>query len=109
MAYGNTGFTSWLGNNSKQGKLTRMVKEIQSHMRLRTAADRHEVRQLYVPMFWDKMPKRMAQEGKDVLPEVIDLMDSYFLTRDDFDAVCELRIGDEAKIDPPTKAAFTRT
>ena len=47
---------------------------------------------------------------RDRLPEIIDLMDSYFLTRDDFDAICELKVGeDDAKIDPPTKAAFTRT
>jgi len=32
-----TNFTQWLGNNSKYGKLTRYVKEIQSHMRLRTS------------------------------------------------------------------------
>jgi replication factor C subunit 1 len=112
MAYGKTSFTSWLGNNSKQGKFTRVVKEIQSHMRLRTAADRHEVRQLYVPMFWDRMPKRLSKVGKDSVPEVIDIMDSYYLTRDDFDGILELGIGkmDQStiKIDSGTKAAFTR-
>jgi replication factor C subunit 1 len=112
MAYGKTSFTSWLGNNSKQSKFTRVVKEIQSHMRLRTAADRHEVRQLYVPMFWDRMPKRLSKVGKDSVPEVIDIMDSYYLTRDDFDGILELGIGkmDQStiKIDSGTKAAFTR-
>lgn len=39
-----TRFTSWLGKNSNQSKLMRIVKEIQGHMRLRVSADRHEVR-----------------------------------------------------------------
>jgi replication factor C subunit 1 len=113
LGYGNTSFTSWLGNNSKLGKLSRMVKEIQGHMRLRCAADRHEVRQQYVPMFWNNLPKRLEKEGKEAIPDVIDLMDSYFLTKDDFDAILELGLGtmDEKniKIESATKSAFTRS
>src|SRR5205814_2380591 len=75
-----------------------------------SAFDGHEVRQLYVPMFWNQMPKRMAKEGKDIVPQVIDLMDSYYLTRDDFDAICELGVGSmaEVKIEAATKSTFTR-
>jgi replication factor C subunit 1 len=113
LGYGSTSFTSWLGNNSKLGKLTRMVKEIQGHMRLRSSADRHEVRQQYVPMFWNKLPKRLERDGKDAIQEVIDLMDSYFLTKDDFDAIMELGIGNmdekNVKIETAAKSAFTRT
>jgi len=114
MAYGQTRFTAWLGNNSKMGKLTRQVKEIQSHMRLRSSGDRHEVRQEYVPMFWNMLPKRLATEGKEVVPEIIDLMDSYFLTKDDYDAIVELGVGpmedkvENLALQPPTKSAFTR-
>lgn len=112
LGYGNTSFTSWLGNNSKQMKLSRMVKEIQGHMRLRSNADRHNVRQEYVPLYWNMLPKRLEREGKAVVPEIIDFMDSYFLTRDDFDAVVELGVGnmaeDNLKIDAQTKSAFTR-
>ena len=39
--HGQTRFTAWLGKNSNQGKLMRMVKEIQGHMRLRVSADRY--------------------------------------------------------------------
>ncbi|KAJ5519429.1 DNA polymerase III clamp loader complex gamma/delta/delta subunit C-terminal [Penicillium expansum] len=42
-------FTSWLGNNSKHGKLSRYVKELQGHMRLRTSGNRDEIRQQYMP------------------------------------------------------------
>ena len=90
-----------------------MVKEIQGHMRLRSSADRHEVRQQYVPMFWNKLPKRLERDGKDGIKDVIGLMDSYFLTKDDFDAIMELGIGNmdekHVKIETATKSTFTRT
>ncbi|KAH7399947.1 replication factor RFC1 C terminal domain-containing protein [Cadophora sp. MPI-SDFR-AT-0126] len=109
---GQTAFTKWLGNNSKLGKLSRFVKEIQSHMRLRTSGDRHEIRQQYLPVLWTQMIKRLEVEGKDCVEEVIDLMDSYFLTRDDFDNIMELGLGpqDQEKVhlETQTKASFTR-
>ncbi|KAL4974823.1 replication factor RFC1 C terminal domain-containing protein [Aspergillus desertorum] len=105
-------FTSWLGQNSKQGKLSRYVKEIQGRMRLRASGDRHEIRQQYIPLLWDKLVKRLMTDGKDGVEDVIDLMDSYFLTRDDWDALVELGLGpmDESKVklETQTKAAFTR-
>lgn len=112
MMSGQTQFTQWLGNNSKQGKLTRYVKEIQSHMRLRSSGDRHEIRQQYLPVLWTQMIKRLETEGKECVDEVIDLMDSYFLTRDDFDYMMELGLGpqdqEKVKIETQTKSTFTR-
>jgi replication factor C subunit 1 len=109
---GQTSFTSWLGNNSKQQKLVRYVKEIQSHMRLRTSGDRHEIRQQYLPVLWVRMIKRLEVEGKECVDEVIDLMDSYFLTRDDFDYMMELGLGPQdqelVKLETQTKSTFTR-
>lgn len=125
-------FTSWLGNNSKHGKatlddfivllanknasllgkLSRYVKELQGHMRLRASGDRHEIRQQYLPALWNKLVRRMKEEGKESVDEIIDLMDSYFLTREDWDAIVELGLGpmDEsnAKLESQTKATFTR-
>jgi len=44
--------------------------------------------------------------------DVIDLMDSYYLTKDDWDAVLELGVGpmdmEHMKIDTQTKSTFTR-
>jgi replication factor C subunit 1 len=111
MAGHQTRFTSWLGRNSNQQKLTRMVKEIQAHMRLRSSGDRHEVRQQYIPIFWQQLVQRLEDEGKDALPGIIDLMDSYFLTKDDFDAIMELGVGpmDQEKVKIPTQAKSTFT
>ncbi|OOQ88124.1 Replication factor C subunit 1 [Penicillium brasilianum] len=105
-------FTTWLGQNSKQGKLSRFVKEIQGHTRLRTSGNREEIRQQYMPMIWDKTVKRLRDEGKESVDEVIDFMDAYFLTRDDFDAMVELGLGpmdqSNVKLETQTKATFTR-
>ncbi|KAF2256954.1 DNA replication factor C, large subunit [Trematosphaeria pertusa] len=112
MAGHQTRFTSWLGKNSNQGKLTRMVKEIQAHMRLRSSGDRHEVRQQYIPVLWTELVKRLEEQGKEAVPEIIELMDSYFLTKDDFDAIMELGVGPMAQekinIASASKSTFTR-
>lgn len=134
--YGNmserASFPSWLGQNSKQGELTllscgkmkvltkcvysgklsRFVKEIQGHMRLRTTGNRDEIRQQYMPLVWEKSIGRLRDEGKDSVEDVIDFMDAYFLTRDDFDAMLELGLGpmdqSNVKLETQTKSAFTR-
>ena len=107
-----TRFTSWLGKNSNQGKLTRLVKEIQAHMRLRSSGDRHEVRQQYIPVLWTELVSKLQREGKEAVPDIIELMDSYFLTKDDFDAILELGVGpmdqERVKIETQAKATFTR-
>lgn len=123
-----TRFTSWLGNNSKQGmelnvfyaillmhcsgKMMRYIKEIQGHMRLRASGDRHEIRQQYLPLLWYRLVKDLQSRGKDIVEEVIELMDSYYLTKDDWDAILELAVGDmdmeKVKIESQTKATFTR-
>ncbi|KOS23280.1 Replication factor C subunit 1 [Escovopsis weberi] len=106
-------FTSWLGNNSKAGKLGRYVRELHSHMRLRTSGDHNEIRQQYLPLLWSQTVDRLQGEGTDAVGDVIDLMDSYFLTREDFDAIQELGLGpmseERVSIETKTKAAFTRT
>ncbi|KAL2891308.1 Replication factor C subunit 1 [Ceratocystis lukuohia] len=114
--YGSLGqpaFTSWLGANSKAGKLSRYVREIHSHMRLKSSGDHNEIRQQYLPVLWNQTVKSLFAEGKDAVPRVIDLMDSYYLTRDDFDSMMELGVGpqDESlvKIETQTKTHFTRT
>lgn len=81
-------------------------------MRLRASGDRDEIRQQYLPLLWDKLIRRLMDDGKDSVEDVIDLMDSYFLTREDWDAMVELGVGpmDESnvKLESQTKATFTR-
>jgi replication factor C subunit 1 len=115
MAGHQTRFTAWLGKNSNQGKLMRMVKEIQGHMRLRVSADRHEVRQTYLPLLYERLIRRLVDEGKEAVEDIIELMDSYFLTKEDWEAIWELGVGEadwekpRNKPESQAKASFTRT
>ena len=81
-------------------------------MRLRTSGNRDEIRQQYMPLVWDKLVRRLMDEGKDSVEDVVDFMDAYFLTRDDFDALVELGLGpmdqSKVKLETQTKATFTR-
>lgn len=81
-------------------------------MRLRASGDRHEIRQQYLPVLWQRLVNRLQRDGKEAVEDVIDLMDSYFLTREDFDAIMELGLGpmdmERVKIESQTKATFTR-
>ncbi|KKA30133.1 hypothetical protein TD95_001993 [Thielaviopsis punctulata] len=112
-ALGQPAFTAWLGNNSKSSKLGRYVREIHSHMRLKSSGDHNEIRQQYLPVLWNQTISALATEGKEAVPGVIDLMDSYYLTRDDFDAMMELGVGPQEEtrvsIETQTKSYFTRT
>lgn len=112
MAGHQTRFTSWLGKNSSQGKLMRIVKEIQGHMRLRTSGDRFEIRQTYLPLLFELLVKRLQDDGKEAVPEIIELMDEYYLTKDDWDGILELGVGEadmeKVKIETQAKATFTR-
>ncbi|TRX97444.1 hypothetical protein FHL15_001722 [Xylaria flabelliformis] len=105
-------FTTWLGNNSKYGKLGRYIREIHSHMRLKASGDHNEIRQQYLPILWTQLIKRLADEGKESVEGVIELMDSYFLTREDFDSIKELGVGPQheeaVSIESQTKSTFTR-
>lgn len=81
-------------------------------MRLRASGDRHEIRQQYLPLLWHKLIREMQKHGKEVVEDVIELMDGYYLTREDWDAILELGVGDmdmeHVKIDSQAKATFTR-
>lgn len=54
----------------------------------------------------------MRDRGKDSVEDIIELMDSYFLTKDDWDAILELGVGpmsmDNVKLDSQAKSTFTR-
>ncbi|CAG8620339.1 19184_t:CDS:10 [Cetraspora pellucida] len=80
-------FPNSLGQISKTNKYKRILREVQIHMRLKTSGDKNEIRQ------------------------IIELMDQYYLNKEDWDAIVELSIGGDKilkEIDKSVKAAFTR-
>ncbi|KAF9568365.1 hypothetical protein EC968_002933 [Mortierella alpina] len=104
----------YLGQFSKSSKYSRLVKEVQIRMRLKISGDKNEVRQSYLPALFPALTRPLVEKGLDAIPELIEFMDSYYISKEDWDTVLELGIGRNdgqavlAKIAPQTKAAFTR-
>ena len=85
-------------------------------MRLNVSGDRSEIRQTYLPVLVKQLSAPLVAQGQDGIEEVIALMDDYYLTKDEFDTVMELGLGDEFSADTllkgvntATKSALTRT
>ncbi|KAI8321288.1 DNA replication factor C, large subunit [Martensiomyces pterosporus] len=104
-------FPGWLGQNSKGTKLARYLTEIQSHMRLRVSADKTEIRKSYIPAMVPELVTPLITQGAGGISDVASLMDHYYLTKDNWDAMLNLHLDGEAmlkKIPSAVKASFTR-
>jgi len=107
-------FPQWLGQNSKQGKLTRQLGEVQIHMRLKVSGDKTEIRQHYLPALFPYIVKPLADDGSSAVDEVIERMDEYYISREDWDTIVELGVDQHKddivlkKIPAATKTAFTK-
>ncbi|KAI6149861.1 replication factor RFC1 C terminal domain-containing protein [Pisolithus tinctorius] len=116
MGYGGPSamsFPQWLGQNSKQNKLGRQLGDIQARMRLKVSGDKVEIRQSYVPALFPFLVKPLVTDGSDAVDNVIERMDEYYLTREDWDTIVELGVDENKddvlkKIPTATKTAFTK-
>ncbi|KAG9023436.1 hypothetical protein FS842_005729 [Serendipita sp. 407] len=110
-------FPQWLGQNSKQTKLQRQLGDIQAKMRMKVSGDKSEIRRYYIPALWPRMIQPLAGKDKDVketINEIIEVMDDYYLNKDDWDTVVELGVGGHNEeflksVPTATKTAFTKT
>ncbi|KAF6743059.1 purine nucleotide binding protein [Ephemerocybe angulata] len=107
-------FPQWLGQNSKQNKLMRQLGDVQIRMRLKVSGDKNEIRQSYIPAMFPHIVKPLIDHGADAVDEVIEHMDNYFLSKEEWDTIVELGVGpnqDEMilkKIPTAAKSSFTR-
>lgn len=106
-------FSSWFGKNSKQGRVDRILQELQKHLRLKTSANKFAVGMEYLSMFKERLTKPLISKGSDGVQTVLHTMNEYYLTREDFDTIVELstwpgQVDLMTKIDSKVKAAFTR-
>ncbi|KAJ2355553.1 DNA replication factor C complex subunit Rfc1 [Coemansia erecta] len=104
-------FPGWLGQNSKGMRLARQLREVQSHMRLRVAADKNEIRQSYIPAMVPELTRPLISQGTSGIADVVSTMDHYYLTKEHWDAMLELHLEGEAtlkQIPTAVKSAFTR-
>ena len=126
------GCDRWLGQNSKQNKLGRALGDVQIRMRLKVSGDKSEMRLSYVPAMFPLIVQPLMEQGsvrsfllfvrnklmrddaQSAVDDVIKDMDDYYLSREDWDTVVELGLGEQKedivlkKIATATKTALTR-
>ncbi len=111
---GRVNFTAWLGQNSKAGKYYRLLTELQYRSRLRTSTDQVEFRLEYIPVLAKKLLDPLVEGGADSIPDIIEILDHYYLNKADWDFLMEFPIGEDVtqaklkKIPTATKSKFTR-
>lgn len=112
---GRINFTSWLGQNSKRMKFDRIVQNLQYHTCTKTHTNSEELRQVYIPYLRDMFLGELTKNGVEGIDFVLKALDSYYLTKDDFDSMIELAVSGSRKGDDrfkglPTsvKSALTR-
>jgi replication factor C subunit 1 len=117
----------WLGQNSKQTKLSRQLADVQVRMRLKVSGDKAEIRQTYVPSLFPYVVRPLMDEGavsdndsqklnithnsrQGAVDKVIERMDEYYLSKEDWETIVELGVGDnkDVKIATAAKNSFTR-
>ncbi|XP_022092745.1 replication factor C subunit 1-like isoform X2 [Acanthaster planci] len=106
-------FPSWLGKNSSRNKNRRLLQEIQQHMRLSSSGSMNDITFDYVPRLRDFLTQPLLTQESDGVSEVVELLNSYDLTREDFDTVLEVsqfegKKNPMAGVPSKVKAAFTR-
>ncbi|KAL1738330.1 DNA replication factor RFC1, partial [Schizophyllum fasciatum] len=76
-----------------QNKLARQLSDVQIRMRLKVSGDKSEIRQSYIPSLYPHIVRPLMDEGASAVDEVIEYMDEYFLSREDWDTIIELGVG----------------
>ena len=111
---GRINFSAWLGQNSKTGKYYRLLQELYYHSRLSTSTDKLGLRMDYLPVMKDRLLTPLLRYGTEGISEVIQLLDDYYLTKEDWDTVMDFMIGSDRtepllkKIPTSVKSSFTR-
>ncbi|KAJ7699640.1 DNA replication factor C, large subunit [Mycena rosella] len=107
-------FPQWLGQNSKQTKLSRQLGDVQIRMRLKVSGDKSEIRQSYIPALFPHIIRPLMDVGASVVEDIIEKMDEYYLTKEDWDTIVELGVDDKKddlvlkKISTATKTTLTK-
>ncbi|KAK4879197.1 hypothetical protein RN001_007343 [Aquatica leii] len=107
-------FPNWLGKNSKKNKFTRLLGELQAHMRTSISGNRSEVNLDYISPLRKGITEPLAKRGTDGVDQALDVMHTYNLLREDLDSILELAHWPRQKdpmsmVDSKVKAAFTRS
>ncbi|PRP76703.1 hypothetical protein PROFUN_14931 [Planoprotostelium fungivorum] len=103
---------SFLGKMSSQNKSNRILKEIHRTMNLVVSSNSLESRLDYLPLLKQKLTVPLISQHTAAVAEVLDLMEIYGLSREDWESIAkltDLNGGDSLKLIPGiTKSALTR-
>lgn len=106
-------FPSWLGKHSSTGRHDRIVQDLALHTSLRTYSSKRTLNMDYLSHMRDALVQPLTSQGVGGVQDVVALMDTYYLMKDDFENIMEVSSwGGKpslfSKLDPKVKAAFTR-
>jgi len=104
-------FSSFFGKFSQTRKRMRLLKDIQSHMSLRSTCDKKDVVLDYLPHLELALIQPLVKKGERGIKEVINFMNAYGLTKEDWDAVAEIEMKNKNKnvmIQKNVKASFNK-
>uniref|UniRef100_H0X6L1 Replication factor C subunit 1 n=1 Tax=Otolemur garnettii TaxID=30611 RepID=H0X6L1_OTOGA len=106
-------FPSWLGKHSSTGKHDRITQDLALHMSLKTYSSKRTVNLDYLSHLRDALVQPLTSQGVEGVQDVVALMDTYYLMKEDFENIMEISSwagtpSPFSKLDPKVKAAFTR-
>lgn len=108
---GRVDFASWLGQNSKQQKYLRILKELTQHLYLHTRANKLTLCMDYAPTIATILINRLSNS---LIDEAIKFLDDYQIPKEDVEPLLEIvlepSINSQAysKLPSATKSSFTR-
>ncbi|KAK4526448.1 hypothetical protein GAYE_SCF24G4364 [Galdieria yellowstonensis] len=102
-------FPSWLGKNSTRSKNKRLALELQMRMSTNISGSFNAFLMEYLPCLQTILSAPLVN-SKEGVSEVIDKLDAYYLSKDDWDTLMSLSLekNEMDKIPSATKSAFTR-
>ena len=87
---GQINFPSWLGKNSRQNKMDRLLQELQLHMRLKISASKRALNLDYLPHVINSIVGPLRRDASQGVDASVKAMESYDLMREDLDSLLEV-------------------
>lgn len=111
---GRVDFAGWLGQNSKQQKYLRILKELTQHLYLHTRANKLTLCMDYAPVMALTLMSRLQKSSEGGIEEAIKFLDDYSIAKEDVEPLLEIVLDPlfnsqaYAKLPTTTKSSFTR-
>ncbi|XP_065832579.1 replication factor C subunit 1-like isoform X2 [Oscarella lobularis] len=106
-------FPQWLGHNSKQSRLRRVLSELAVHIHREANVTSRSLTSDYLALLHQKIVQPLIEEGVGGVNDALSVMETYSLAREDIDSMSELvslpgKPDMFSKVESKVKSAFTR-